>query len=305
MRLITTFLAVALGVAFVSGVLVLTDTVNRTFDDLFSDVFRDTDAVVRSNQEIDQGFGGGEVRGTIDEDLVDEVRDVDGVADADVSVDGFARIIDKDGDPMGNPAMGAPTPGPTGGGRGPQPLHHLRRRPSRERRRGGDRPLFGQERGLRGGRHRAGPDPGRGCSTTRCRHRPLRQRRQPGRSLVRHVHGGGGPAGAGRARKVSSISAAAGMRCPSAVLVSNIEDALGPDAGVEVITGAQITKENQDDIQQALSLTIFLGIFGIIAVVVGAFVIYNAFSIIVAQRTREMALLRAGVPAAGRSAGPC
>ncbi|HZM41682.1 MAG TPA: hypothetical protein VFB94_21340, partial [Acidimicrobiales bacterium] len=57
-RLITTFLAVALGVAFVSGVLVLTDTVNRTFDDLFSDVFRDTDAVVRSNQEIDQGFGG-------------------------------------------------------------------------------------------------------------------------------------------------------------------------------------------------------------------------------------------------------
>ena len=37
------------------------------------------------------------------------MRDVDGVADADVSVDGFARIIDKDGDPMGNPAMGAPT----------------------------------------------------------------------------------------------------------------------------------------------------------------------------------------------------
>ena len=68
----------------------------------------------------------------------------------------------------------------------------------------------------------------------------------------------------------------------------------GADAGVEVITGAQITKENQDDIQQALTfITIFLGIFGIIAVVVGAFVIYNAFSIIVAQRTREMALLRA------------
>jgi putative ABC transport system permease protein len=55
-RLITTFLAVSLGVAFVSGVLVLTDTVNRTFDDLFSDVYAETDAVVRSNQEIDQGF---------------------------------------------------------------------------------------------------------------------------------------------------------------------------------------------------------------------------------------------------------
>jgi putative ABC transport system permease protein len=98
----------------------------------------------------------------------------------------------------------------------------------------------------------------------------------------------------GQPGKVSSISAAADQGVSQHQLVTNIEDALGPDAGVQVITGEQITKENKDDIQQALMfVTIFLGFFGLIAVVVGSFVIYNAFAIIVAQRTREMALLRA------------
>src|SRR5919106_2057903 len=108
-RLITTFLAVALGVAFIGGVLVLTDTMNRSFDDLFADVYRDTDAVVRSDETIDTDFG--ELRGRIDASLLDTVRSADGVADADGSVDGFARVIDRSGDPVGNPEMGAPTLG--------------------------------------------------------------------------------------------------------------------------------------------------------------------------------------------------
>ena len=294
-RLITTFLAVALGVAFVSGVLVLTDTVNRTFDDLFSDVFRDTDAVVRSNQEIDQGFGGGEVRGTIDEDLVDEVRDVDGVADADVSVDGFARIIDKDGDPMGNPAMGAPTFGTNWGEvEALNPFTISDGGPPES-----DDEVVIDRRSAKNAGYEVGDT--------------VPVQTQAGTadytlSGIAKFGSADSPGGAsfamftveeaqrvlGEPGKVSSISAAADEGVSQRQLVSNIEDALGPDAGVEVITGAQITKENQDDIQQALSfLTIFLGIFGIIAVVVGAFVIYNAFSIIVAQRTREMALLRA------------
>jgi putative ABC transport system permease protein len=61
-----------------------------------------------------------------------------------------------------------------------------------------------------------------------------------------------------------------------------------------VITGAKITKENQDAIQKALGFfNIALLIFALIALVVGAVIIYNTFSIVVAQRTREMALLRA------------
>ena len=61
-----------------------------------------------------------------------------------------------------------------------------------------------------------------------------------------------------------------------------------------MVTGAEITEETQSDIKQQLSfLTIFFGVFAGIALLVGTFVIYNSFSIIVAQRTREMALLRA------------
>ena len=45
-RLVSTALAVVLGVAFLSGTLVFTDTMRRTFDDLFADIYRDIDTVV-------------------------------------------------------------------------------------------------------------------------------------------------------------------------------------------------------------------------------------------------------------------
>ena len=66
-------------------------------------------------------------------------------------------------------------------------------------------------------------------------------------------------------------------------------------SGIEAITGAQATKEQQDDIQEGLSFffNLLLRPFAIIAILVSVFSIYNTFSIIVAQRTREMALLRA------------
>ncbi|HZM32417.1 MAG TPA: FtsX-like permease family protein [Acidimicrobiales bacterium] len=294
-RLVTTFLAVSLGVAFVSGVLVLTDTVNRTFNDLFSDVYAETDAVVRSNEEIDQGFGGGEVRGLIDESLLDEVQDVDGVAEADVSIDGFARIIGPDGDPVGNPAMGAPTFGTNW-----QESEELNPFTISD----GEPPSSDDEVVIdRGSAKDTGYQVG---DTVEVQTRTgANEYTLSGIARFGSADNPGGASFAmwtveeaqeqlGEPGKVSSISAAAEDGISQRELVSRIRDALGDDVGVEVITGQQITEETQDDIQQALGfLTIFLGFFGVIAVVVGAFVIYNAFSIIVAQRTREMALLRA------------
>src|SRR5512145_1160955 len=93
------------------GVLVLTDTMNRSFDDLFADVFRDTDAVVRSNQTFSSDFG--DIRGLIDADVLAEVEAADGVRAAAPSSDGFAQIIDKQGEVVGDPAFGAPTFGTT------------------------------------------------------------------------------------------------------------------------------------------------------------------------------------------------
>src|SRR5439155_6764522 len=65
--------------------------------------------------------------------------------------------------------------------------------------------------------------------------------------------------------------------------------------GAEAITGAQLTKENIGDINRAFLdlLRTFLVVFAAVALLVGTFSIYNTFSIIAAQRTREAALLRA------------
>src|SRR5690606_7952321 len=66
-----------------------------------------------------------------------------------------------------------------------------------------------------------------------------------------------------------------------------------PD-GVEVATGAEVTEEGQSDVREALGLfNTFLLTFALVALSVGSFIIYNTFSILVVQRSREMALMRA------------
>jgi len=66
-----------------------------------------------------------------------------------------------------------------------------------------------------------------------------------------------------------------------------------PD-GYVAITGKAAAKESQDSVNQALSfISTFLLIFAGIALFVGSFLIINTFSILVAQRSRELALFRA------------
>jgi putative ABC transport system permease protein len=65
-------------------------------------------------------------------------------------------------------------------------------------------------------------------------------------------------------------------------------------AGFEAVTGDQVAKESQDAVGQFLDvISTFLLVFAIIAVIVGGFIIVNTFTILVAQRSRELALLRA------------
>ena len=64
--------------------------------------------------------------------------------------------------------------------------------------------------------------------------------------------------------------------------------------GIEVVSGQAVTAEGQQSVHQALSfIGVFLLAFAFIALFVGSFVIFNTFSIVVAQRLRELALLRA------------
>src|SRR6266545_4001581 len=98
-RLVGAFLAVFLGVSFLSGTLVLGETLERNFDGLFADANAGTDAVVRSATKIstDADFE----RGPISATTVERIRGVDGVASAAPYVEGYGQLLDKHGEAIG------------------------------------------------------------------------------------------------------------------------------------------------------------------------------------------------------------
>jgi len=92
--------------------------------------------------------------------------------------------------------------------------------------------------------------------------------------------------------KVTSILFVAKPGVSQQQLASNLRTAL--PHGLEAVTGATVTKELQTAFQQGMSyFNTFMMVFAVIALLVGAFMIFNTFSITVAQRNRENGLLRA------------
>ena len=100
-RLVRTGVAVVIGVAFLSGTLVLGDTLRANFDRLFTDVSAGTDVVVRNATSVTADGTPDEARGPIDASLVDAVRDIPGVAAAEGQVVGYGTLLGADGDPIG------------------------------------------------------------------------------------------------------------------------------------------------------------------------------------------------------------
>src|SRR3954447_10005226 len=94
-RLIGTFVAIFLGVAFLGGTLVLNDTLDANFTTLFSQANAGTDVVVRNATDVTSDPS--DSRGLIDAGLLNAVRRVDGVAGAAPSVEGTAVIVGADG----------------------------------------------------------------------------------------------------------------------------------------------------------------------------------------------------------------
>jgi putative ABC transport system permease protein len=79
-RLISTALSILLGVAFMAGTLVLSDTINKVFDDLFDTINEEIDVAVQGEELFDAQFGGGGAyRAKLPESLVAEVGDVEGI----------------------------------------------------------------------------------------------------------------------------------------------------------------------------------------------------------------------------------
>jgi putative ABC transport system permease protein len=106
LRLALTALAIVLGVMFVSGTFVLTDTLHNTFTTLFNGVYQNVSFQVRGKAAF-SGPAGTAVRNPIPESLLPTVARVPGVAAAEGEVVGYAQLIAPDGKVVNT--GGAPT----------------------------------------------------------------------------------------------------------------------------------------------------------------------------------------------------
>ena len=99
MRAFTTWLAIFLGVALVAGTYVLTDTINKSFGEIFSESLKGTDVAITARQDVETqdatppGFPAS---------LLPRVKKVDGVEAAAGSVFASGRFVDAKGDPIGH-----------------------------------------------------------------------------------------------------------------------------------------------------------------------------------------------------------
>ena len=289
-RLLATSTAVMLGVAFLAATLVLGDTMTAGFSAMFADANEGTDALVRSDVEV----GDAELteRGTLDTALVERVAAVDGVDLAVPRIEGSGRIVGSDGDPLGG--NGPPTlagnwvddtrlsPYDLAEGRAPAaPGEVVIDRASA---RNGDLAV-GDTTTIRV------PDPveatvvGIATFGDADSQGPVTYAAFTTEYAAEVLMPAPGI--------VSEIAVAAEPGVSQAELVDRIDGVL-PD-GVESLTGAELTSEMEDLIEQDFLgfFKTFLLVFAGIALVVAAFSIYNTFSILLAQRSRESALLRA------------
>ncbi|WP_328504066.1 ABC transporter permease [Streptomyces sp. NBC_00457] len=107
-RLLLSALAVILSVAFVAGSLIFSDTVSRTFDRLFASTA--ADVTVSPKENLDEALPSG-FTPTLPASLVDRAARVEGAESArlDVDVEGIT-VADEDNESVG-PTTGAPTIG--------------------------------------------------------------------------------------------------------------------------------------------------------------------------------------------------
>jgi putative ABC transport system permease protein len=291
-RMASTAVAVILGVAFLTGTLVLGDTLSANFDRLFAEVSAGTDVVVRSDTVIETDRGADDARGPLDESLVAKVAGVDGVAAAEGQVVGYGALVSRDGDPVGGngpPRLAGSwitdpdlNPYKLVEGRAPErsdevvvnqgaaKLGHLQL---------GDtttvQSLAPVEVKIVGIATFGDQD---GLGTTTWTAFTLEGAQE-------HV--------IGQPDRVNTIVARGESGVSSDELRDRVTAAL-PD-GTEAITGADLAGERADEISATFlnMLRTFLVVFAGIALVVATLSISNTFTITVAQRTRELALLRA------------
>jgi putative ABC transport system permease protein len=289
LRLLLSGVAIVLGVAFVSGTFVLTDTLGRVFEDLFTDVNKGIAVTVQGESAL--GGGGTADREPVPDAVVTAVRRVDGVADAIGVVSGYAQVVDKNG--KAYKTGGAPSFGVSFHPDSPQ--ESLRVRQGRAPRgpgevavdsvtfRRADLALNDQIRVLLKGPAR---------SVTLVGVVELDKAPSLGGASLIAFDAAIAQEALGTPGTWTAVTVAAKPGVDQTLLRDAIAMVL--PKGFEALTQKQAVDDASKELKEALGFfNTALLVFAAVALFVGAFLIFNTFSMLVAQRVRELALMRA------------
>src|SRR3954468_17703085 len=288
LRLILTALAVALGVTLIAGTYVFTDTINRSFDRIFTQSAKGTDASITPRKPIDTSNQGG-TQPTVSRAILAQVRRQPGVQSADGSVFDVGTILGKDGKRIGK-------------GGAPNFIASI-----------ADQPRFDAFTIKQGRKPQTADEVAMDASTVKKQgwklgdkiaivaSAPRKDFTLVGVTQIAGVDSFGGAAVADMLlpeaqrmlgkRGFDQIQVSAKPGVTPEKLRDQIKTALPKT--VDVRTGQEEAHKQSNDIKSNLSfLTTLLLAFAGISLFVGAFIIFNTFSITVTQRMREFALLR-------------
>ena len=289
LRLSLTALAVVLGVGFIAGTFIYTDTIGKAFDGIFDDAFEGVDIVVSADSELQFGEGI-----HLPEEEVLALAEVEGVDRLDPFLQGLGVVVlDNEGEPIGG---GGPpqfafsfmeTDADTGG-------FTLR---------DGDYPQ-GSDEVVIDATTVADSNFALGDSVS------IVAPTGPATSYTlvgiagfgEEDNLGGATSALFDLRTAQSILGREGQLTGASIRVTpgdDVDDIIArleaslPE-GARAISGQTAAEEQAGEVQEGLAFfNTFLLSFGFIALFVGTFTIANTFRIIVTQRTRELALLRA------------
>ncbi|HEX5095548.1 MAG TPA: FtsX-like permease family protein, partial [Acidimicrobiia bacterium] len=291
-RFLLTSVAVVLGVAFMAGTLVLTQTIKKSYDDLAGAVYKDTDAVVRSADSVTDEANN-ELRAGVDGSFLDQVRGVPGVDVAEPSQLGIAMVVGHDGDLLDaseNRAVPIALAWQSDERLNPMELVSGHAPAANE--------IVIDKNSAEKGEFAVG-------ETIH-----VLSKAGAGDYVLSGIATYGGKDDAAGAQVVAfapetaatvlgdpgrydSIDIVAKPGVSQSQLAADVRATLHGDS-VEVLTGQQAADDARELAGGKMQfLNTFLMAFAIVGLLVGSFVIYNTFSITVAQRMRENALLRA------------
>ena len=288
LRSLLTAFAIVLGVAMVSGTFVLTDTIDSGFDTVFSESYEGADAVISPETEFGRQAAGS---GGFPASVLEDVEALPSVAEAAGSLRDSARLIGRDGEPLGGSSVSPLALGLDPADERFSPVRIVDGEwPDGSGQIAIDRRTFDDE-GL-----------ALGDAISATARGPVQEFEIVGVVELGSLESLGGATISvfdlataqelfAKEDVVDQIQLAAAEGVSAEALVAEVRGELPATLDVQT-AAAQVETESEDTSAGLGFLRYFLLAFAAIALFVGSFVIANTLSITIGQRTRELATVR-------------